>query len=196
MIKDISTWASENKEKEGVPDVDLIAEQHRVFRKQIAILDNKANICLIELKVIRQIRDVKEVVNKVKNLVECRERQSIRSKRAQNNHNLSSTEPRLPANENSVDDSLGPGPELEKGNAQTVQPVSLSVSNDSDPSYNPLEDSMFTKAGGNIGFELILEKLKVWRSSIEQVVTQGQDRVLAIEHATSSLQEVVTNISS
>ena len=94
-----------------------------------------------------------------------------------------------------MEDSLEPGPGLEKGNAETVQPVSVSLSNDSDPSYIPLENSVFTRAG-NIGYELILEKLKVWRSSIEQVVTQGQDRVLAIENATSSLQEVVTNISS
>ena len=84
-----------------------------------------------------------------------------------------------------MEDSLEPGPGLEKGNAETVQPVSVSLSNDSDPSYNPLENSVFTRAG-NIGYELILEKLKVWRSSIEQVVFQGQDR-LFISHRECNL---------
>ena len=53
---------------------------------------------------------------------------------------------------------------------------------------------MFTRAG-NMGYELILEKLKVWRSGIERVVAQGQDRVLAIETATSIFQNAVSNIS-
>ena len=46
-----------------------------------------------------------------------------------------------------------------------------------------------------MGYELILEKLKVWRSGIERVVAQGQDRVLAIETATSIFQNAVSNIS-
>ena len=77
-----------------------------MFRKQIEALDNKPNICWIDLKVIRQLKDLKKVVNKVKKLSEYKERQTVKTRSAYNILNFSSLEPRAVSEEKNVEQGI------------------------------------------------------------------------------------------
>ena len=55
LVKDFDNWVNESKECNGVPDVDMIVEQHGLFRKQFVSAFNGATINRIDFKVLSQI---------------------------------------------------------------------------------------------------------------------------------------------
>ena len=64
------------------------------------------------------------------------------------------------------------------------------MADESDLFYNPQEDSTFIKAG-NLGFDIIIEKLNTWKSDINKVVSEGQIQVQSFETSISNLQVAV-----
>ena len=66
---------------------------------------------------------------------------------------------------------------------------------DSDISYKPENDSLFTKTV-NLVFKLIVENLNTWKSGINKTVSEGQIKVLTMKTVIFNLQVVVSNISN
>ena len=133
LVKDIDNWVNKIKEYDRVPDIDLIVEQHGLFKKRVMSAFNDDVF-------IDKPRDTKDRESKRMEKVLSPIRKDSRDDGA------------------SGEKTETAGKEPDNGNQPNVQLVTLLLSNESDLSYNHEEDSIFIKAG-NFGFKIIIEKL-------------------------------------
>ena len=186
----------------GLPDLDLIVEQHSNFKKRILAAFNKATIRRVDFKTLAQVQQLHARIDKVKKVAEFKERQKTRSRSIRDSDDVFIDGPRDFTNEEEqrmekvlspiqrqggdcefMGESFKPANRAtEKGNPPNVQPVTLPVADDSDMSYNPENDSLFKKTG-NLGFELIVENLNTCKSGINKAVLEGQLKVHTMETA-------------
>ena len=73
LVKDIDGWVNKNKEYDGIPDVDMIVEQHGNFKKRILTAFHETIFRGIDFKVLAQIQGLHVRIDKVKNVSEYKE---------------------------------------------------------------------------------------------------------------------------
>ena len=72
----------------GLPDLDLIVEQHSNFKKRILAAFNKATIRRVDFKTLAQVQQLHARIDKVKKVAEFKECQKTRSRSIRDNEDV------------------------------------------------------------------------------------------------------------